>query len=182
MTFKRNFILIIIALTSCFASCKKTTSNPDPTPTPTPNPTTNEVDFWLTKGDQSVKFEKQNTVLGFTSPVNIYPNIDIDLQQTYQSIDGFGYTLTGGSAQVINQLNATKKQELLQDLFSTNGIAVNYLRISIGASDMNAAPFTYNDLPSGQTDITLTECNSIVKRDLINKSEYKNNGYTMDCS
>jgi O-glycosyl hydrolase len=159
MTFKKAAILITIAFTMCFASCKKTSNAPtSPSPPPTPPTVTNEVDFWLTKGDQSVKFEKQNTVLAFTSPVNIYPNIDIDLLQTYQSIDGFGYTLTGGSAQVINQLNATKKQELLQDLFGSTGnaIAINYLRVSIGASDMNAAPFTYNDLPTGQTDVTLS--------------------------
>jgi glucosylceramidase len=161
MTYKKYLALIIIAFTMCFASCKKTSNSSDPTPTPTPPTVTNEVDFWLTKGDQSVKFEKQNTILGFTSPVNIHPNIEVDNFQTYQTIDGFGYTLTGGSAQVINQLVASKKQELLQDLFSTNGssIGVSYLRISIGASDMNAAPFTYNDLPAGQTDLTLANFN-----------------------
>jgi glucosylceramidase len=75
----------------------------------------------------------------------------------FQTIDGFGYTLTGGSAQVINQLNTQKRQELLKELFGTNdnSIAISYLRISIGASDLNAAPFTYDDLPSGQTDMNL---------------------------
>jgi glucosylceramidase len=43
---------------------------------------------------------------------------------------------------------------LIKELFSTkgNGIGVSYLRISIGASDLSADTFSYNDLPAGQTD------------------------------
>src|SRR5690606_34793615 len=33
-----------------------------------------------------------------------------------------------------------------------NAIGVSYLRISIGASDLDASVFTYNDLPAGETD------------------------------
>jgi len=80
--------------------------------------------------------------------------IEVDDKQTYQSIDGFGYTLTGGSATLINKLPEGQKDALLKELFSAdgNGIGVNYLRISVGASDLSAAPFSYNDLPEGQTD------------------------------
>lgn len=126
-------------------------------PQPAPQPLTNEVDFWLTKADGTVKLEKQNIILAFNTNYNMYPSIEINAAQTYQSIDGFGYTLTGGSAQVINQLTSTKKQQLLQELFgsSATSISVNYLRISIGASDLNATVFSYNDLPAGQTDVNL---------------------------
>lgn len=74
-------------------------------------------------------------------------------------IDGFGYTLTGGSVQVINQLSASKKEELLQNLFSNNesSIGVSYLRLSIGASDLNAEVFSYDDMPAGQTDPSLSQ-------------------------
>jgi glucosylceramidase len=46
---------------------------------------------------------------------------------------------------------------LLEELFGTgeNSIAVSYLRISIGASDLNASVFSYDDLPAGQTDVNL---------------------------
>lgn len=117
----------------------------------------NEVNFWLTKGDQSVLLQKQNTTLKFVKINNIYPNINVNSEQTYQTIDGFGYTLTGGSAEVINQLSKSKKTELLQELFGTkeNSIAISYLRISIGASDLNALPFSYNDIPTGETDMDL---------------------------
>lgn len=124
-------------------------------PQPTPQPVTNQVDFWLTKADGTVKLQKQNTILAFNTNYNMYSNIEVNAAQTYQSIDGFGYTLTGGSVQVINQLTPSKRQQLLQELFgsSESAISVNYLRISIGASDLNATVFSYNDLPAGQTDV-----------------------------
>lgn len=143
---------LVLLLTQC--SHKSGTDTPPPPPPP---PVTNEVDFWLTKSDETVKLQKQSSILAFGTPVNQYASIEVDENTTYQSIDGFGYTLTGGSAEVINSLNATKKAELLQELFgaSATSISVSYLRISIGASDLNATPFTYDDMPAGQTDVTL---------------------------
>lgn len=119
----------------------------------------NEVDFWLTKADGSVKISKQNIVLAFNDSYNNYATIEVNDAQKYQVIDGFGFSLTGGSAEVINKLNANKKQELLQQLFGAqeNGISISYLRISIGASDLDAAPFSYNDLPNGETDLNLNQ-------------------------
>jgi glucosylceramidase len=105
-----------------------------------------------------VKLQKQTAVLGFGTTFNQYSTIEVDESTTYQTIDGFGFTLTGGSAQVINQLTAQVKQELLQELFGTNNtsVSISYLRISIGASDLNATPFTYDDMPAGQTDVNLS--------------------------
>ncbi|TDE42442.1 glucosylceramidase [Flavobacterium rhamnosiphilum] len=152
--------LFVLTLTLLMSKCSPSGDTVGPAPTPTPNPpvaVTNEMDFWLTKGNQSVVLQKQTSILAFGTTYNNYANIEVDDAKTFQTIDGFGYTLTGGSAQVINQLNAQKRQELLKELFGTNdnSIAISYLRISIGASDLNATPFTYNDLPSGQTDVNL---------------------------
>jgi glucosylceramidase len=60
-----------------------------------------DVNYWITKGDQSVLLQKQNTNLVFGTAKNRYPNITVDTTQTFQSIDGFGYTLTGASAYLI---------------------------------------------------------------------------------
>lgn len=148
--------LLLIALALIQVRCGK--SGVDPTPVVPPAPVTNDVDFWLTKGDQTINLQKQTTVLGFGTTYNMYQNIEVDDTQTFQTVDGFGYTLTGGSAQVINLLSAAKKQELLQELFgnSTTSISISYLRISIGASDLDSMPYTYDDLPYGQTDLSLT--------------------------
>ena len=158
---KKRFLLaslvLFMALPIACSDSDSGNGNPDPTtPTPTPDPGTNEVDFWLTKSDQSVLLAKQTTVIGFGTTPNNSVNIDVS-DQAFQTIDGFGYTLTGGSAQVINAMTGTAKQQLLQDLFGSQGIGVSYLRVSIGASDLSASPYTYNDLPSGQTDTDLSE-------------------------
>ncbi len=151
--------LFIIALLISASNCSKSSNGENDDPIIPPPQIENEVDFWLTKADQSVKLQKQSGILAFNDSYNNYPNIEISDSQTFQTVDGFGFSLTGGSAQVINSLNASKKQELLQELFgvNNNSIAVSYLRISIGASDLDASVFSYNDLPAGQTDINLTQ-------------------------
>jgi glucosylceramidase len=143
-------------LMGILSSCQP--SSPDDNPDPDPQPE-NEVDFWLTKADQTKKLEKQSTIMAFGTNSNIYPFVEVYDSQVFQTVDGFGYSLTGGSAEVINSLSTPKKALLLQELFGTQStsISISYLRISLGASDLNATPFTYDDMPAGQTDINLTQ-------------------------
>ena len=150
-------ILLLLVLSSVFFTCSKSGNGPGTVIPPVPV-VKNDVEFWLTKGDQTITLQKQTAVLGFGTAANIYQTIEVDDSQSFQTIDGFGYTLTGGSAEVINSLNPTVKQQLLQELFGTaaNSISISYLRISIGASDLNRAPFSYDDMPAGQTDVNLT--------------------------
>ncbi|OXA80073.1 glucosylceramidase [Flavobacterium aquidurense] len=161
-----NSIKVLFCALAIFAQIKCSSSNdatdpvlPPVTPPVTPPVVTNDVDFWLTKGDQSVLLAKQTVTLGFNTTYNINQNIEVSESQKFQTVDGFGYTLTGGSADVINQLNASKKSALLQELFGSgeNSIGISYLRISIGASDLNATPFTYDDLSTGETDLDLAK-------------------------
>jgi glucosylceramidase len=155
-------INIAVSLFVIFFSCSKSSSSGSGTTVHPPPPVqANDVEFWLTKNDQSVLLQKQSTILSFGTTANSYTNIDVDTTQTYQTIDGFGYTLTGGSAYVINLLNAADKAKLLKELFGNDSasIGISYLRISIGASDLNATVFTYDDMPAGQTDVNLANFN-----------------------
>lgn len=160
----------VMAQVKC-SSSNDAVENPPVNP-PVVNPpvvVTNDVDFWLTKGDQSVLLAKQAGTLGFSTVPNTYTNIEVKESQKYQTVDGFGYTLTGGSVDVINQLNAARRTALLQELFGTgeNSIGVSYIRISIGASDLNAEPFTYNDLATGETDLSLAKFSLEKDKNLI---------------
>ncbi|RFZ95757.1 glucosylceramidase [Mucilaginibacter conchicola] len=112
------------------------------------------VASWVTRADKSELLKKQAVQPAFGKINSEYAVITVDDKQHYQQIDGFGFTLTGGSAQLINKLPAQSRKRLLNELFSTagNGIGVSYLRISIGASDLNPDVFTYDDMPAGQTD------------------------------
>jgi glucosylceramidase len=158
---KKTFSVILLFSFLLFSSsqCKKSGGDPTPAPPVTPPvvPGTNDMDFWLTKSDQSVLLQKQGTTLSFGTVANSNVNIEVDTSTQYQAVDGFGYTLTGGSAQLINAMPAADKASLLQELFGSTGnaIGISYLRISIGASDLNANVFSYDDIPPGQTDIPL---------------------------
>ena len=163
MKIKNFFPLLLVSGIIGFSfacSCSKNSGGTTPIP-PVVVPATNEVDFWLTTASQSALLQKQTGILSFGTTSNTNPVIDVDSTVTYQSVDGFGYTLTGGSATLINQLNTGTKASLLQELFGNTGnaIGVSYLRISIGASDLNASVFSYDDMPAGQTDVSLSNFN-----------------------
>ena len=118
-------------------------------------PPQKSAQWWLTNThDGSVLFEKQISIPLEDHIENDLPVIEINSSQRYQTIDGFGFSLTGGSAQHLIRMSPNVRSALLHELFSTdaNNIGVSYLRVSIGASDLNAYPFSYNDLPDGETD------------------------------
>jgi glucosylceramidase len=120
--------------------------------------TNNKIIAWITSGDEKLLLSRQPAV-PLASASSNENRIDVDTTQKYQAMDGFGYTLTGGSAMVISQMPANSKEQLLQELFGENdsGIRINYLRLSIGASDLNDSVFTYDDMPAGETDTALQQ-------------------------
>lgn len=137
-------------------SCKSTITTKD------------QVQSWLTKGDESIKLQQQLPLV-FVNTTNNFQNIEVDDAQKFQYVDGFGYTLTGGSVEVINRLSPSKRKALLNELFGKdeNSISISYLRLSIGASDLDGEVFSYDDLPQGQTDPTLSKFSLARDKDLI---------------
>ena len=116
-----------------------------------------QVAFWLTNPDKSVLFQQQPGRLVFSSGPAEAATIQVDEKEVFQVVDGFGYCLTGGSAALLHRMDAPARARLLRELFGTAGpaIGVSYLRLSIGASDLDDHVFSYDDLPTGQTDPTL---------------------------
>ncbi len=112
------------------------------------------VNSWLTDPAHTVFFAKQQPSVFTTKTVTGNAVIVVDETKIFQSIDGFGYALTGGSASNITKMTAAARAALLHELFATdkNNIGTSYLRLSIGASDLNEYVFSYDDLPTGQTD------------------------------
>lgn len=115
---------------------------------------------WITTGDKNLLFKRIEDPLQFSALSASFSGamIEVDTTQRFQTIDGFGYSLTGGSAYLIHQkLDSNKRDALLRELFLAegNGIGISYLRVSIGASDLDDHVFSYNDLPAGQTDMDL---------------------------
>ncbi len=118
------------------------------------------VDWWLTRADKSALLAKQDS-MSFNSAAtrDSLPTIIVDPEKKYQSIDGFGFALTGGSAMHIINLSPAARSRLLTELFGTgiNDFGISYLRVSIGSSDLNDHVFSYDDLPAGQTDTRLAK-------------------------
>jgi glucosylceramidase len=122
-----------------------------------PASATGGITAWVTTPDQSQQLRRQPAPLAFGKAAPAGAVIEIDDSQRFQTMDGFGYCLTGGSAELLHALSAPARARLLRELFGTGptDIGVSYLRLSIGASDLDAAVFSYDDLPTGQTDPTL---------------------------
>lgn len=118
-----------------------------------------QVRCWLTDPDKAVFFVEQPASLAFGGASGGNPTIGVDEGETFQTMDGFGCCLTGGSATHLMEMNPANRAALLAELFATDGphIGISYLRVSIGASDLNDHPFTYDDLPAGQSDTNMTK-------------------------
>ncbi|WP_157474887.1 glycoside hydrolase family 30 beta sandwich domain-containing protein [Dyadobacter sp. Leaf189] len=139
MTIPKSFLLILLLLSGVLAFAQNTKK---------------AVDFWLTNLDQSVLFARQTAPIRFSAGNASGKVIKVDDRETYQTVDGFGFTLTGGSASHLMAMSMPARAALLRELFAVNGnnIGISYLRLSIGASDLNETIFSYNDLPVGETD------------------------------
>jgi glucosylceramidase len=115
------------------------------------------VDVWLTKGDKSQLMSQQTDLLLQSGNGSGGLTINVDPGTTYQTMQGFGASLTDSSAWLIqNRLSTTQRDKLMKLVFSPEtGAGMNYLRLPMGASDFTASGvYTYNDLPTGQTDGT----------------------------
>jgi glucosylceramidase len=146
-------LAVAIVLLSGMAGCKeKTTENPGPVET-------GSAQVWLTNGSKVKLLIREADLVIRDSLVTSLPVIRIDTTLVFQEIEGFGAALTGSSAYLINQkLSETKRESLLLNLFDPqSGIGISYLRLTMGASDFSLSDFTYNDLPSGETDFDLEQ-------------------------
>src|SRR5574340_853604 len=84
------------------------------------------------------------------------PELTITVNEAvgYQTIDGFGASLTDSSAWLLwNKLSEAQRKETLQKLFDPEkGIGLSLLRQPMGSSDFATEDYSYDDMPSGERD------------------------------
>jgi glucosylceramidase len=122
----------------------------------------NQIESWVTNPDRSSLFQKLPEPVVFGARSNGRGSvIVIDPAQQMQSVDGFGFALTGGSAELLMKMSPAARSKILKQIFARDGnnLGVSYLRISIGSSDLNSFVFSYDDLPPGATDPELKTFN-----------------------
>jgi glucosylceramidase len=84
--------------------------------------------------------------------------INVDPSQAFQTMDGFGASITDSSASLLYRLSADQRDQVMKSVFSpTDGIGMSFLRQPVGPSDFVNGPFyTYDDAPNGQTDYEMS--------------------------
>jgi glucosylceramidase len=84
--------------------------------------------------------------------------VDVDDTQRMQTIDGFGAAMTEGSAWLLQEkLSHPLREATMRQLFSPAlGASLSFLRLPLGATDLSRSQYTYDDMPPGQSDPTLT--------------------------
>ena len=114
------------------------------------------VNVVQTNPDQSALLAPQ-TPLTFTPGTASQLAINVDDTVRYQQLEGVGGTFNdSGAYLVMNKLNPAQRSQLMNDLFSTDGIHLSFLRQPMGATDLSLSTYTYDDIAPGQTDPQMT--------------------------
>lgn len=116
------------------------------------------VSVWLTTDDQVNKLQSVASVTFVTGSGGNNP-VFIDETQTYQQVEGFGASFTDSAGYLLNEVaTPLVRSNAMNSLFTRNGsgIGVSFVRNPMGASDLARSQYSYDDLPSGQTDTNLT--------------------------
>ena len=121
-------------------------------------PTGSVVQAWITAGDHTRVLSQDPDIAIFTGYDTSATVLRVDASTTYQTMVGFGAAMTDASANLIETaLTAVQRDSLMQDLFGREtGIGLSFVRIPMGASDFSLSQYSYDDLPDGQTDSTLS--------------------------
>jgi glucosylceramidase len=82
------------------------------------------------------------------------PDIAVNPNVKYQTIQGFGGALADSSAALID--HSPQRAQIMDDLFSKSGADFSFVRLPMGASDESLTNYSYDDMPAGQTDPDLT--------------------------
>jgi glucosylceramidase len=97
----------------------------------------------------------KQTSVAFSPGAPSHETLVVDPTRTFQTMTGFGASITDSSASVLYSLSPTARDAAMHMLFDPRtGDGLNFLRQPIGASDFVAGPqhYTYDDMPPGQTD------------------------------
>jgi glucosylceramidase len=126
------------------------------------------IRVWLTSGDQKHLLESEPELKwAATGAPPSAALIDIDPSSSFQEMIGFGAAMTDASAFLFEKLPPAVRDTVLRDLFGppvtgTNrgagdlGIGLSFVRVPMGASDFSLRHYSYDDMPPGDTDSTLT--------------------------
>ena len=103
---------------------------------------TGTSEAWSTNSTKRMEHQAEQpleTTTKASTRINLQP------EETYQTIDGFGWMLNQGSAKLLMQLPADTRRALLEELYGVNGLNASMVRVAIGACDLSESDYTYAD-------------------------------------
>lgn len=122
-----------------------------------PHHPTDQARVWVTTPDRAELLHERAPV-AFQQGASDRTTITVDPRTSYQTVDGFGASITDSSANVLYRLSPADRAKTMRSLFDPKqGIGVSFLRQPVGSSDFTAETehYTYDDVPAGQTDFAL---------------------------
>jgi glucosylceramidase len=131
------------------------------------------VQAWVTTGDRAkllshepdARFDSAMAKMAADTPV-----IVIDPATRYQQIAGFGAAITDASGWLLQKrMTPPQREALMRELFGRagKGIGLSFTRLTIGASDFSSKHYSFDDMPPGETDPTLSKFSIDAQRDTV---------------
>lgn len=116
---------------------------------------------WFTSAKQiTYKLTAQDSLL-ITKPntSSFLTTFSVNPALTYQTMYGIGSSFEESTVYNLLLMSKEKRAEVLRLLLDpVNGSGLNLWRLTIGTSDFTGRPwYTYDDMPAGQTDISLSQ-------------------------
>ncbi len=117
------------------------------------------VESWVTDLSSDERLAAQPRIAWRTGADVGAGTIVVDPSRRYQTMTGFGASMTDSSAYVLSKLPAKARKKAMRELFSpTDGIGLSMLRQPMGASDFAVdKAYSYDDQPAGKTDPDLSD-------------------------
>jgi glucosylceramidase len=166
----RASLLALLVIASCGGDGTESPASP----TPSPPTSLVAVAIVVTTQDQKSLMQTRPAV-NFSAPSASSESADpigehtivVDENQRYQTVVGFGAAFTDSSTYLLNRVATFEaREQAMNDLFTRKGqgIGLSAMRTTIGSSDLSPFHYTYNDMPQGQTDPTLSNFSIDVDR------------------
>ena len=111
------------------------------------------VQAWITTSDHALALSRGDDAPLETAEA-LPLHIEVDVNQRFQSMLGFGASITDASAWLIQEkLTSAQRNALLQELFGPEpGIGLSFTRLTIGASDFSRKHYSLDDMPPRKSD------------------------------
>jgi len=90
----------------------------------------------------------------YMTKIEVFPSLKVSRANTLyisdkanENFGGFGVAITGSSCYNLSIMEADKRKDFLNKIYSKSGLGLSVGRISIGASDYSAEVYSYDDEP-----------------------------------